>query len=73
MVIFLVAAGMSGLAYLAEFAFESRLAFYAAVGVLAVVVGIAYRVSLDSAVEAAFERRELLISALSQNESVVSA
>ena len=73
MVIFLVASGMSGLAYLAEFAFESTLAFYAVIGVLAGGVGIAYRVSLDSAVEAAIERRELLISALSRNESIVSA
>lgn len=73
MVIFVVAAGMSGLSYLAEFAFDSRLAFYGVLGVLGVVVAIAYRVSLDSAVEAAFERRELLISALSQNESIVSA
>ena len=73
MVIFLVAAGLSGLSYLAEFAFESRLAFYGALGVLGIVVGIGYRVSLDSAVEAAFERRELLIAALSQNEGVVSA
>jgi len=73
MVIFLVAAGMSGLSYLAEFAFDSRLAFYGVLGVLGIVVGIAYRVSLDSAVEAAYERRELLISALSQSESVVSS
>ena len=73
MVIFLVASGMSGLAYLAEFAFDSRLAFYGVLGVLAVVVGIGYRVSLDSAVEVAFERRELFIAALSQTESVVSA
>ena len=73
MIIFLVAAGMSGLSYLAEFAFESRLAFYAVLGVLGIVVGIGYRVSLDSAVEAAFERRERLIAALSQNEGVVSA
>ena len=72
MVIFLVAAGMSGLAYLAEYAFENRLAFYGVLAVLAVVVAIGYRVSLDSAVEAAFERREELISTLSQNEAVVA-
>ena len=73
MAIFLVASAMSGLAYLAEFAFDNRAAFYGVLAVLAIVVTIAYRVSLDSAVEAAFERRELLIAALSQNESVVSA
>jgi len=73
MLIFCVAAGMSGLAYLAEYAFESRLAFYAVLAVLAIIVGITYRVSLDSAVEAAYDRREQLIATLSQNEAVVSA
>ena len=73
MVIFLVAAGMSGLAYLAEYAFENRLAFYGVLGVLAIVVAIGYRISLDSAVEAAISRREAFISALSQNEAVITA
>ena len=73
MVIFLVAAGMSGLAYLAEYAFDNRAAFYGVLLVLAVVIGISYRVSLDAAVDAAFERRELMIAALSQNESVVES
>ena len=73
MVIFLVASGMSGLAYLAEYAFDSRAAFYGVLGMLAIVVAIGYRISLDSAVEAALERREAFISALSQNEAVVTA
>ena len=72
MAIFMLAAGMSGLAYLAEYAFDSRVAFYGALGVLAIIVGITYRISLDSAVEAAYSRRELLIAALSQNEGPVS-
>ena len=73
MAIFLVAAGMSGIAYLAEYAFDSRLAFYGVLCVMAVVVAIGYRISLDSAVEAAFERREALIATLSQNEAVITA
>jgi ABC-2 type transport system permease protein len=73
MLIFLVAGGMSGLAYLAEYAFDSRVAFYSVLVVLAIVVGITYRISLDSAVEAAYSRRELLIAALSQNDAPVSA
>ena len=72
--IFLVAAGMSGLAYLAEYAFETRIAFYGVLVVLAIVVGVTYRISLDSdMVEAAYQRRELLIATLSQGDAPVTA
>ena len=71
--IFAVAASLSGLAYLAEYAFDSRVAFYGVLAVLGVVVGITYRIALDSAVEAAYTRREQFIAALSQNEAPVVA
>jgi ABC-2 type transport system permease protein len=73
MLIFAIAGSMSGLAYLAEYAFDSHLAFYAVLAVLALVVGITYRIALDSAVEAAYERREQFISTLSQTEAPVVA
>src|SRR5262249_49479448 len=73
MVMFIFASALSGLAYLAEYAFDSRIAFYAVLAVLGMVIAIAYKISLDSAVEAAYARREQLISALSQNESPVAA
>lgn len=71
--IFLVAAAMSGLAYLAEYAFDTRIAFYGVLALLAIIVGVTYRISLDSAVEAAYQRRELLIAALSQGDAPVTA
>ncbi|HEY3741471.1 MAG TPA: hypothetical protein VGL53_16580 [Bryobacteraceae bacterium] len=73
MAIFLVAAAMSGLAYLAEYAFDTRIAFYGVLAVLALIVGAGYRISLDSAVEAAYRRRELFIAALSQGDAPVTA
>lgn len=73
MLIFLVASMLGGLAYLAEYAFDTPAAFYIVIAILGFVASATYWVSLDTAVQAAFDRRELLISALSQNESPVSA
>ena len=61
-----------GLAYLARYAFEHDLAFYAvwAVGML---VGLAfYWVSLDSVVETANSHRETILTTLSRSEGPVS-
>ena len=59
------------LAYLARYAFDSILAFY---GVLlcAGVIGVTvYRISMDTAVAAAGNRKEQLIAALSRGEGPV--
>jgi ABC-2 type transport system permease protein len=59
------------LAYLARYAFESNLAFYLVLGSGFVVGTITYFVSLDSAVEAADKRREILLTALSRGEGPI--
>ena len=61
------------LAYLARYAFQTQWAF---VGVLAVGAGIGaivYFIALDSAVEAADQRREQVLTALSAGEGPVAA
>ena len=69
MLIYGLALGLIGLAYLAEWAFDNILAFYGVLAILGLVVGIAYRVSLDSAVQAAFDNREQFIGALSKTDA----
>jgi ABC-2 type transport system permease protein len=71
MLIYTLALGLIGFAYLAEWAFESVLAFYAVLAILGLVTFIAYRVSLDSAVAAALANREQFITALSSSETPV--
>jgi ABC-2 type transport system permease protein len=60
------------LAYLAEYAFDSGLAFYAVLAFGAVLGVIVYWVAMDSAVSAAMQRREQLVGALSQGEGPIS-
>lgn len=54
------------LAYLARYAFETALAFYGVLGVASVIGAIVYWVALESALDAAAERKEQILAALSQ-------
>jgi ABC-2 type transport system permease protein len=60
------------LAYLAEYAFDSRVAFYAVLAFGAMLGVIVYWVAMDSAVSAAMQRKEQLVGALSQGEGPIS-
>lgn len=61
------------LAYLARYAFETELAFYGVL-VFSALVGVAvYWVSLDSAMEAASQRKEQILAALSQGEGPIAS
>lgn len=59
----------TSLAYLARWAFHSEGAFYAGMGVAAVIAIVFYLVSLDSAIEYASARREDLVSLLGNTET----
>jgi ABC-2 type transport system permease protein len=59
------------LAYLARYAFDSELAFYGVLGSGFVVAGMAYYISLDSAIETAERRREEILAALSRGEGPI--
>jgi ABC-2 type transport system permease protein len=60
------------LAYLARYAFESELAFYAVLLFAAGLGILVYWVAMDSAVATAIKRTEKLVSTLSQGEGPVS-
>ena len=62
----------AGLAYLARYAFESQLAFFAVLVFDAVLALAIYKIALDSAVEAAEERKEQMISALSAGDGPIA-
>ncbi len=59
------------IAYLARYAFQTDLAFYLVLATGFLVGGITYSVSLESAVEAADQRREALLAALSRGEGPI--
>jgi ABC-2 type transport system permease protein len=61
------------LAYAARYAFESELAFYGVLLIDLLVAGIVYAIALQSAVEAAEERKEELIMALSSSQGPVAS
>jgi ABC-2 type transport system permease protein len=61
------------LAFAARFAFRSELAFFAVLLVAMGFSGVFYRVSIESAVTAAEERREKLIAALSRGEGPIES
>lgn len=61
------------LAYLARYAFDSNLAFYSVLLVAAVLGGILYSISMESAVAAAESRKEQLIAALSRSQGPVES
>jgi ABC-2 type transport system permease protein len=61
------------LAYLARYAFASALAFYAVLGVAAVIAAALYAVAMESAVQAAERRKESILAALGQGSGPVAA
>jgi ABC-2 type transport system permease protein len=72
-VIYPVASIPAGLAYLARWAFESEIAFFAVLGFDAVVACIVYRISLHSAVQAAERLKESMIAALSASDGPIAS
>jgi len=72
-VIYPIAFLPAALAYLARFAFDSQLAFYAVLGFDAAVGLVLYRVALDSAVSAADRLKERMVAALSAGDGPVTA
>jgi ABC-2 type transport system permease protein len=61
------------LAYAARYAFESELAFYGVLLIDLLVAAIVYAIALQSSVEAAHERKEELIMALSSSQGPVAS
>lgn len=61
------------LAFLARYAFNSELAFYAVLAVGALIGGVFYAVSLESSANAAERRREEIVATLSAGEGPVAA
>lgn len=61
------------LAYLARFAFDTPLAFYAVLLAGFVVAGLTYYVALESAVETVENRREQILAALSRGDGPMGA
>jgi ABC-2 type transport system permease protein len=59
------------LAYLARYAFGSQLIFYLMLAFAALLGGVIYWIAMDSAVSAAYRRRELLLTELSRSEGPV--
>ena len=62
-----------GLAYLARYAFDTQLAFYAVLAFDALLGMVMYKIALDSAVGTALERREQMIAALSEGDGPISS
>ena len=62
-----------GLAYLARYAFDSEAAFFGVLAVDAAIGAIVYKLSLDSAVAAAEELKEQMVTALSRGEGPITA
>lgn len=73
LVIYPLAGGPVALAYLAEFAFDTPLAFYGVMLFNLAIAMIVYYVALDSAIERAEANREAIVTALSQSEGPVAA
>jgi ABC-2 type transport system permease protein len=66
-----VIAGPVGLAFAAGWAFDSDYAFFAVILVDIAIGTIAYRIATESAIARANRNREKMISALSQDSSVI--
>ena len=62
-----------GLAYLARYAFASEAAFFAVLAVDAAIGAVVYKLSLDSAVAAAGQLKEQMVTALSRGEGPITA
>lgn len=73
MLLFPVALAPVGLAYLARYAFGSEWAFFGVLLISAILAGVMYWFSMDSAVKAAERRKEQIIAALSAGDGLVQA
>ncbi len=62
-----------GLAYLARYAFNSQLAFFAVLAFDALAGAVIYKLTLESAANSADRHREEMIAALSQGEGPIAA
>jgi ABC-2 type transport system permease protein len=62
-----------GLAYLARYAFASQAAFFAVLALDAMIGAIVYKLSLDSAVAAAEQLKEQIVTSLSRGEGPITA
>jgi ABC-2 type transport system permease protein len=62
----------AGLAYLARYAFDSQVAFFAVLTIDAAIGLVVYSVALDSAVEAAEHLKEKMVAALSSGEGPIA-
>lgn len=72
LVVYPVAFLPAALAYLARYAFDSELAFFAVLAVDAAAGVLVYRIALDSAVESAAMFRENIVTALSSGDGPIS-
>ncbi|MFN0171130.1 MAG: hypothetical protein ACKV22_32335 [Bryobacteraceae bacterium] len=61
------------LAYLARYAFEKDFLFFVVLAVVAAIGGAVYWIAMESAVEAADKRREMLLTELSRSDGPVSS
>ena len=62
-----------GLAYLARYAFDSEIAFFAILALDAGIAALAYKISLDSAVVMAEQLKEQMVAALSRGDGPITA
>jgi len=67
------AAAPIGLAFAADFAFESRIAFYGVLMVDLLIALVVYRIALESSVEAAERNKEFIVLTLSKSEGPVGS
>jgi ABC-2 type transport system permease protein len=63
----------AALAYLAAWAFDTRLAFFAVLAVVAAIGALVYKVTLEAAAERASQHRESILAALSQTDGPIAA
>ncbi len=72
LVVYPVAFLPAALAYLARYAFDSEIAFFAVLAFDAIVGVIAYRIALESAVESATNMKEKIVTALAAGDGPIS-
>jgi hypothetical protein len=61
------------LAFAARYAFATEFAFFGVLMIALVIEAVAYRISMDSAVHAAEERKERIIATLSRTEGPIES
>jgi hypothetical protein len=72
-IIYPIAFFPAALAYLARWAFDQEIAFFAVLAFDAVAGMIIYRIALDSAVQAAERLKETMITALSAGDGPIAS